>query len=415
MREGRRTPTRVRAGGTTRRARLTAICIGAACVLVACGPTRLAGDTGQVDTQVSAQPILQPLKGAGRDVPIPPDGNAYFGAQLDWSSDSPAAYTARLGRSAAIYGRFISFPLRQSDTNVLKLEVAQIAQQHAMFFLTLEPVDGLQTVTSQTATALADTLATWNEEGVDVFVRFGQEMNGSWYPWGQRPTEYIRAFRMIADAVHRIALKSVMVWSPNYAGGYPFLNELYNAKPTDADFQVMDTNHDGKLTTYDDAYTPYYPGDDAVDWVGLTLYNWGCHFPWGPNIAAESNKFVEQVTGTYNGLCGNESMDGNFYQEFAVGHNKPMALSETAAFYDEANAGQGSTNLQVKQDWMSQVLDPSLSRTFPLLKIENWFEYRQKENGVVGIVDWRATRDPEVLASLTGYLGERFILAPIAQ
>lgn len=384
-------------------------------MLAACGPSRLAGDTGQVDSPVSAQPVLQPLHGAPANVPVPPDGNAYFGAQLNWSADSPAAYTARLGRSPAIYGRFISYPLSASDKKTLGGEVTQIGQQHAMFFLTLEPVGGLQTVNAASASDLASTLATWNEQGVDVFVRFGQEMNGSWYPWGQKPTEYIRAFRTVADAVHRVALKSVMVWSPNYAGGYPFGNETYNAKPNDVDFPTLDTNHDGKLTTYDDAYTPYYPGDDAVDWVGLTLYNWGCHYPWGPNIAAEPNKFVQQVTGTYNGLCGNESMDGNFYQQYAVGHHKPMALSETSAFYDEAEAGQGSTNLQIKQAWMSQVLDPALSRTFPLLKVENWFEYRHNENGVVGLVDWRATNDPEVLATLTGYLGERFILAPVAQ
>lgn len=415
MREGRRTSSRGRVGGTTRRVRFLAICVGAVCMLAACGPTRLAGDTGQVDGQVSTQPILQPLKGAGREVPVPPDGNAYFGAQLDWSSDSPAAYTARLGRSPAIYGRFISFPVTSAARTFLNVEVAEIGQEHAMLFLTLEPINGLQAVTPQAATDLAHILAVWNEEGVDVFVRFGQDMNGSWYSWGQQPTEYIRAFRIVADAVHRIALKSVMVWSPTYAGGYPFPNEMYNAKPTDSDFHVLDTNHDGQLTTYDNAYTPYYPGDDAVDWVGLTLYNWGCRFPWGANIVAEPNKFVRQVSGTYNGLCGNESMDGNFYQEFAVGHDKPMALSETSALYDEANAGQGSTNLQIKQAWMSQVLDPSLGKIFPLLKLENWFEYRQTELGVTGIVDWRATRDPEVLATITGYLGERFILAPIAQ
>lgn len=335
--------------------------------------------------------------------------------QLDWTHDTPAAYTARLGRSPAIFGRFISFPLSASDTKLLTDEVAQIAQVHAMYFLTLEPVGGLQTVTTATATDFANTVALWNRMGVDVFVRFGQEMNGSWYPWGQKPTEYISAFRMVADAVHRTALKTVMVWSPVYAGGYPFLNELYNAKPSDVDFPQLDTNHDGQLTQFDDSYTPYYPGDDAVDWVGLTLYNWGCHFPWGPNVAAEAGKFVQQITGTYDGECGHETMVGNFYQEFAVDHHKPMALSETSAFYDEANAGQGATNVQIKQDWMSQVLDPTLSQTFPLLKIENWFEYRHTENGVTGIVDWRVTKDPQILATLTGFLGQRFILAPVAQ
>ena len=408
--EGRREP-----GGRSRPSRLLPLgCIAVLCALAGCGPGRLAGDPGRPDAVISAAPTLIPLTGPARNVPVPADGTAYFGALLNWGFDSPTEYTARLGRSPAVFGKFAHFPLTGSETASLTDEVNQVAGEHAMYFLTLEPVDGLQTVTAQTATALATTLAGWNERGVDVFLRFGQEMNGSWYPWGQRPTEYIRAFRMVADAVHRIALHTVMVWSPNYAGGYPFPNQPYNAKPGDPDFPLLDTNHDGALTQADDAYTPYYPGDDAVDWVGLTLYQWGCRYPWGPNIAAEPGKFVQQVTGTYHGQCGDESMVGNFYAMFAQGHHKPMALSETSSFYDEANAGQGSTNVEIKQDWISQVLDPTLATTFPLLKMENWFEFRQNENGVTGIVDWRATKDPQVLAALTAYLGQRFILAPVA-
>jgi hypothetical protein len=412
MRESRTSPSGSRRACS--RGRLIVSCFGVACVLGACGPSRLAGDTGQVDGPVSQQPILKPLSGSPRNVPVPPDGNAYFGVHVNWVTDSPAAYAARLGRSPAVFGRFTGFPLTPSSKSSLSDEVAQIGRQHAMLFLTLEPTD-LQAVTPGAAADLANTLALWNERGVDVFVRFGQDMNGSWYSWGQKPTDFIRAFRTVADAVHRIALKSVMVWSPTYAGGYPFPNEGYNAKKSDSGFPLLDTNHDGALTNYDDGYTPYYPGDDAVDWVGLTLYNWGCHYPWGANIAAEPNKFVEEVTGTYNGLCGNETMVGNFYQKFAVGHSKPMALSETSALYDEANAGQGSTNVEIKQSWLSQVLTPSLGSVFPLLKMENWFEFQQNENGVSGLVDWRATSDPQVLATLSGYLGERFILAPVAQ
>ena len=28
------------------------------------------------------------------------------------------------------------------------------------------------------------------------------------------------------------------------------------------------------LTMTDDPYLPYYPGDDAVDWVGISLFHW---------------------------------------------------------------------------------------------------------------------------------------------
>lgn len=37
----------------------------------------------------------------------------------------------------------------------------------------------------------------------------------------------------------------------------------------------MDTNGDGMITQDDDMYTPFWPGADVVDWVGMSLYWWG--------------------------------------------------------------------------------------------------------------------------------------------
>lgn len=48
----------------------------------------------------------------------------------------------------------------------------------------------------------------------------------------------------------------------------------------------------------DDAYAPYYPGDEAVDWVGMPLYHWGSRYPWGENELPEPNKLAEQLLGT---------------------------------------------------------------------------------------------------------------------
>ena len=42
-----------------------------------------------------------------------------------------------------------------------------------------------------------------------------------------------------------------------------------------ADCKLLDTNGDGTINNYDDMYTPYYPGDDVVDWVGLSVFHFG--------------------------------------------------------------------------------------------------------------------------------------------
>jgi hypothetical protein len=368
----------------------------AAATLAACAPTRL-GDTGGTPAAVTptATGSQAPLIGPPRNVPVPADGQAYFGVQLDWSTDTPAAYTSRLGRSPAIYGRFADFPISDAQKALITSGVDQIAAEHAMLDLTLKPTGGLDTVTQQSALELAATLADWNRRGVDVLLRFAHEMNGSWYSWAQQ---------------------TVMVWAPNQGGSYPYLGGQYSAKPGTADFAALDTNQDGKLTGDDDAYTPYYPGDGYVDWVGISLYSWGCHYPWGANVLPQPGMFVSEVTGTalHDGCTDDRDLT-NFYKVFAQGHNKPMALTETGALYDEANAATGASALDIKKAWMSQVLDPNLSVVFPLLKEENWFEFRQFEASVSAQVDWRLTTDPAVLQALKGYLGKRFLLAPITQ
>lgn len=404
------------------RCRSVISCVVALLVLAGCAPAATpdgaaAAAASATSDPTSADPAktLPRLTGPARNVPVPPDGSSYFGVQLDWEHDTPASYAARLGRTPAVYGRYVPFPLSADDHDNLSIGVDQIAAQHAMFDLTVEPFGGLKTVTPDAVADLANTLADWNRRGVPILVRFAHEMNGAWYPWGQQPIEWIKAYRMVADAVHRVALKTVMVWSPNYGGGYPFTDMPYSVKPGTADFAAMDTNHDGRLTSTDDAYSPYYPGDQYVDWVALSLYNWGCHAPWEANVVPESGKFVSQVTGTYHTQCGDDRALANFYQEFPVAHHKPFALSETSAMFNESEAWRGDSNVAIKTAWISQVLDPNLSTIFPLLKEENWFEFEQPESNINGIVDWRSTANPAILASLRAHLGARFLLAPVKQ
>ena len=79
--------------------------------------------------------------------------------------------------------------------------------------------------------------------GVRVFLRFANEMNGDWVPWHEKdPKKYIEKFRTVAKVFHQEAPNSVaMVWAPD------------------------------RLPEYN--IGSYYPGDDAVDWVGVSLYS----------------------------------------------------------------------------------------------------------------------------------------------
>jgi len=84
--------------------------------------------------------------------------------------------------------------------------------------------------------------------GYPVAIRFAHEMNGFWYPWcesanGNQRGDYVKAWRHVHDLFDRLGADNVIwVWSPNiaYEGSTP-LAQLY-------------------------------PGDEYVDWVGLSGY-----------------------------------------------------------------------------------------------------------------------------------------------
>jgi hypothetical protein len=86
--------------------------------------------------------------------------------------------------------------------------------------------------------------------GRPFFLRIGIEFNGlSWY--GYRPKPYVKAFKKITDAVRKYNLDAATVWSAAYnwskSKGLYLDNEKY-------------------------AYMEYYPGDDYVDWWGLSMF-----------------------------------------------------------------------------------------------------------------------------------------------
>jgi hypothetical protein len=115
-----------------------------------------------------------------------------------------------------------------------------------------------------------------------ILLRWGWEMNGDWFEWdgshnGDDPAGYVRAWRRL----HRIfreqgADNVAWVWSPNW-----------NSSP--------DTSWN--------RFARYYPGDDHVDWVGVSGYDF----------------FAESPRTLFRAVVS------------AYGERKPIILSETAA------------------------------------------------------------------------------------
>lgn len=86
-----------------------------------------------------------------------------------------------------------------------------------------------------------------------VFLRWGHEMNGNWYPWSADPDGYVEAWKYLRYRMRsqRGAWNVKFVWSPN--------PDVWRSSPADWLARML----------------PYWPGPRAVDYLGFTVINFG--------------------------------------------------------------------------------------------------------------------------------------------
>ena len=333
-----------------------------------------------------------------------------------------AEYRNKFGKSFPVYGIFVNLPLGPEDERRLDRFAVEAAAQGALVLVSAELWQGYESFTQQAAQKLVEKCSALEKMGSACIVRFAHEANASWYPWAQRPTEFKRAFRSLANLLHAETQSSSMMWSVNYGGGYPWSGGAYAVQPGTSDFQALDTNGDGVLDMWDDPYAPYYPGDDVVDWVGMTLYHWNAP-PHNDNSMPEPKKFFQQVSGEYDGLNGDETALPNFYETYAVGRSKPMAISETSAMFSPEFAFE--REFAIKSEWMQQLMrvqadknHVSIPESLPELKLVMWFDHEKAEANVGGaVVDWTISNDKPVqrkFSSVTSQMhrGKRYFKGP---
>ncbi|MDF2666859.1 MAG: hypothetical protein K0R81_2709 [Microbacterium sp.] len=346
-----------------------------------------------------------PAAASDRSVPVdlvPRDG-AYFGSILDWSSDSVADQAERLGAPSAIYQRDVAYPLTGAERGYLAGFFEQTAAAGAIAVIAVNPTVPLASLDRADADAFVDTLdEIARPAGAPLFLSFAPDMNTTWVSWGQRPDEYRAAFALFADVVHERLPAAAVVWSPFWGGDYPF------AAPSAPAPSGTDTDGDGALTSADDPYAPYYPGDSVVDAVGLSLYFDETGGVEARNVVPAPDAFVSRVTG----------VDGSGAPNFAGTYSssdRPL-LIETAAFYS-ASVG-GASELEVKSAWWRQIEGAVASAQVPSLAAVIW-EDTATTRGVVGetVIDWSVTLSSDAVRSafVSDLRSSDLVLGPVRE
>ncbi|KAJ3124405.1 hypothetical protein HK100_011245 [Physocladia obscura] len=382
----------------------------------------------------------------------PVDGKVIFGAWVDSATagtpnafqtaggDSPSLFNTRLGLNAGAFQLSQNLPVNISQydhskltANLTLIEATKtgiyivaispyrtltpiIESSDAILFLTVYPtsfVDGVYT--DDDIASLAYQLSNITDPSLSsrrVMLRFAPEMNGYWFSYGLQPVKFVSEWKRIVTAVRAVTNRVAFVWSPNSGNLYPF----GATKPSNAtEAAALDTNNNGELDNGDDPYTPYWPGAEYVDWVGISLYwkgNIDTGTPPHDNSASPTDYWTQMVQGGPDG--SNTAFP--FYTMFADKYSIPLVMSEGGAAFAlfqgptnttlPVNAGQ----ITIEQTFWRSYLSTTVFSTYPKAKMFFNFEYAKYDEDATkdaqgnyiddGVTrDYRITWDPSTLAA----------------
>ncbi|KAI8899058.1 hypothetical protein BC833DRAFT_520250, partial [Globomyces pollinis-pini] len=254
------------------------------------------------------------------------------------------------------------------ETEAPRFDLLDDSNTDAAIYLSVLPTAGFDAITRADLVALVRRCAHLNSAGRDVFLRFAPDMNTpkDWYPWGQQPNKFLYHWKMLREILKSVpgADRTALVWAPHDGTLYPY--DSKNQKGDD--FICLDTNKDGKLDQYDDPYSPYFPGKDNVDWVGLSTFFAADRYPATTNFKPPSKFLNNVLTGA------TRPSNSNFYYVYSETFHLPMMISDIgASFYTQADSDltplTGDSELEIKSMfWRQWLTDSVFHQKFPRIK-----------------------------------------------
>ncbi|TGO20996.1 hypothetical protein BPAE_0249g00020 [Botrytis paeoniae] len=275
-----------------------------------------------------ATPQLSVEKRAAIDGPtsggIVSNGVAFGFLPSDGYQVASPAYTmaqinSKLGGKASTYGWYTQISSSTFTGSQLLQRLDDVVASGAVFQPAVMPTIPFSQVTSSVASQVASVLEQFTAKGVEVWLRFGHEMNyyvtdGTYHGTA---AEFVTAWKNIHAAVSTNP-KIKMYWSPN-------------------------------VDTSSAPVAPYWPGASYVDVVGVDCY------PTSSPLSSSA------FSGCY----------GNFYKTYSAAYNIPFAIGETGYAGSSGNAA-----------WISQLVNQDMCE-YPNYIAASWFEYNKEADFLI--------------------------------
>ena len=287
-----------------------------------------------------------------------PAAGCLLGANVereDGANRDPAAFDRQIGRDHALFFVYRAFGQPFPTAYARRLRSLGAGLQIAW-----EPRSLAETAD---AAYLGRFMADAARSGIPVFLRFASEMNGAWTPYHADPAAYRDAFRRVADAAHAASSNIATVWCP-----------------ADSPEKGLDA---------------YWPGDEAVDWVGVNFYS--VLYNDGDRGRAAAWRHPE------------DSLDF-VYRRYAAKH--PMMVGEWAATH--RSVVDGVLNARFAQDKIAQ-LYAAVPRRYPRVKAVHWLslDTERYAAGPRKLNDFTLLAEPDVARAYAAATAEPFYLGRV--
>jgi len=275
------------------------------------------------------------VEGSGKHSP-------YFGAKLEPQAGAYIGMVADTAQGFGKLGSYLTYIDSVGQTDLYYPSNKMIESENVVATVALN-ITSLNQVNYDTVRTTLNTLNSYNKP---MFIRFANEMNCS--SLGDEPEKYVQIFRNVAAMVHEYPNFAV-VWSPN-------------------DLGALDRD-----------YKYYYPGDEYVDWVGISCYPIK-YFQNNPNELARDKIFF--MTGENSFTTNRLKPLLKFMEDNNI--NKPVMISEGAV---EVENLQNEPHEKWAEPRIRNMLYNVIMK-YPQVKLINYFNvYRKNEKVKFNISD----------------------------
>lgn len=355
--------------------------VGAVFIASACSPAATA-------SPISPQLPAQPPSESGTTIQLAPPGKLYHGVypggvtgeEDDLTLDDLRSYEAAVGKQAAwVYFshnwyRSRLFPMETAawireagSIPYIRLMLRSDAQQnHAEPVFTLESIAG-----GNFDADLRGWAAAARSFGTPIIVEFGTEANGEWFPWN--------AVWNGGEATDGFGSPSLPDGPERFRDAYRHIVDLFREEDVQNITWVFHVNNRDIPDEPWNRLEDYYPGDEWVDWLAVSIY--GAQSP----LDEEWPEFRELMDDVYPRLT-------------ALSESKPIIVSEFAA--------SSGNSLGKQKDWAEAALTDMLALRWPrLIGFSWWNEAWQNDDDPSHDSDMRVQDNPTLSTVFQEWIG----------